>query len=289
MKTSVQLKALVRNLSKKSNVEAEILLRNFMLERFLERIAVSKYKRNFILKGGMLIAAMVGIDTRTTMDMDATIKGQTLTAFEITAIIEDILAAQVDDGVEFTVHGIEEIREEADYPGFRVSIGTVFDKTRQILKIDITVGDFVTPREIEYNFKLMFEDRTISIMAYNLETVLAEKFETVVTRSVTNTRMRDFYDIYILTATQAFSSDTFRAALQKTVEKRGTSEQMGDMADAIQTVAKSPIILDLWQRYQKKYNYAADVTWEMAVAVVQKLSEIMLLTEIKKNRNNARQ
>ncbi len=273
MKTSTQLKALVRNLSKKSNVEAEILLRNFMLERFLERIAASKYKHNFILKGGMLIAAMVGIDTRTTMDMDATIKGQTLTATEITTIIEDILATPVADGVEFSMRGIEEIREEADYPGYRVSIGAVLDKTKQTLKIDITTGDFVTPREIEYSFKLMFEDRTISIMAYNLETVLAEKFETVVTRSVTNTRMRDFYDIYILTTMQQFNSDTFRAALQKTVEKRGTSEQMGDMTDAIQTVANSPIMLDLWQRYQKKYSYAADVTWKMALGAVNGLAD----------------
>ncbi len=273
MKTSTQLKALVRNLSKKSNVEAEILLRNFMLERFLERIAASKYKHNFILKGGMLIAAMVGIDTRTTMDMDATIKGQTLTATEITTIIEDILATPVADGVEFSMRGIEEIREEADYPGYRVSIGAVLDKMKQTLKIDITAGDFVTPREIEYSFKLMFEDRTISIMAYNLETVLAEKFETVVTRSVTNTRMRDFYDIYILTTMQQFNSDTFRAALQKTVEKRGTSEQMGDMTDAIQTVANSPIMLDLWQRYQKKYSYAADVTWKMALGAVNGLAD----------------
>lgn len=273
MKTSTQLKALVRNLSKKSNVEAEILMRNFMLERFLERTAASKYKHNFILKGGMLIAAMVGIDTRTTMDMDATIKGQTLTAPEITAIIEDILATPVDDDVEFTMRGIEEIREEADYPGFRVSIGAVLDKTKQTLKIDITTGDFVTPREIEYSFKLMFEDKIIRIMAYNLETVLAEKFETVVTRSVTNTRMRDFYDIYILTTTQHFNSDTFRAALQKTVEKRGTAKQMGDMTDVIQTVADSPIMTDLWQRYREKYSYATDVTWEMAVGAVKGLAE----------------
>jgi predicted nucleotidyltransferase component of viral defense system len=279
MKTSTQLKALVRNLSKKAGVEAEILLRNFMLECFLERIATSKYKHNFILKGGMLIAAMVGIDTRTTMDMDASIKGQTLTASEITAIIEDVLATPVDDGVEFTMRSIEEIREEADYPGFRLSISAVLDKTKQTLKIDITTGDLVTPREIEYNFKLMFEDRTINIMAYNLETVLAEKFETVISRSVTNTRMRDFYDIYILTTTQRFSLDTFRSALQKTVEKRDTSEQMGDMADVLQTVADSPIMIDLWQRYQKKYSYAADVTWEMAVGAVKGLMDNVVSNE----------
>lgn len=279
MKTSTQLKALVRNLSKKSNVEAEILLRNFMLERFLERIAVSDYKNNFILKGGMLIAAMVGIDTRTTMDMDATIKGQTLTAPEIIAIVEKILSTPVDDGVEFTLCSIEEIREEADYPGYRVSIGAILDKTRQTLKIDITTGDFVTPREIEYSFKLMFEDRTISIMAYNLETVLAEKFETIITRGVANTRMRDFYDIYILTTTQQFDGDTFKAALEKTIEKRGTAEQMADAADTIAMIAESSVMIDLWQRYNKKYTYAADVTWDMAIHAVSVLASLMVKTE----------
>ena len=272
MKTSTQLKALVRNLSRKSNVGAEILLRNFMLERFLERIAVSDYRCNFILKGGMLIAAIVGIDTRTTMDMDATIKAQTLTASEITAIVEEILRTPIDDGVEFTLRGIEEIHEEADYPGYRVSIAAVLDKTRQMLKVDITIGDFVTPREIEYSFKLMFEDRTISILAYNLETVLAEKFETVVTRGVTNTRMRDFYDIYILTTTQTYDATAFKAALQKTVEKRGTTGQMLDMPEAIKMIGESPVMVDLWEKYRKKYSYADDVTWEMVIGAVKALA-----------------
>jgi hypothetical protein len=272
MKTSTQLKALVRNLSKKSNVKAEILLRNFMLERFLERIASSEYKHSFILKGGMLIAAVVGLDTRTTMDIDATIKGQTLTAPEITAIIEEVLRTPVDDGVEFTFRGIEKIHEDADYPGYRVSIAAVLDKTRQTLKVDITTGDFITPREIEYGFKLMFENRTISILAYNLETVLAEKFETVVTRGVINTRMRDFYDIYILTTTQTFNDDTFRAALKKTVKKRSTSEQMTEALEAITIVEESTVMIDLWEKYRKKYTYADDVTWEMAIGSLKALA-----------------
>ncbi len=273
MKTSTQLKALVRNLTKKLNVEAEILLRNFMLERFLERVAASVYKSNFILKGGMLIAAMVGVDARTTMDMDATIKGKTLTASEVTAIIEEILRVPIDDGVELTFLGIEEIREEADYPGYRVSISAVLDKTRQTLKVDITAGDFVTPREIEYSFKLMFDDRAISILAYNLETVLAEKFETVVARGVTNTRMRDFYDVYILTATQAFGADIFRTALKKTVEKRGTSMQMKEAPEVIAMIKASSVMIDLWERYRKKYSYASDVTWEMAIGALKALAE----------------
>jgi len=149
------------------------------------------------------------------------------------------------------------------------------DKTRQILKIDITSGDVVTPREVEYNFQLMFDDRAISIFAYNLETVLSEKFETIITRGVTTSRMRDFYDIYILTATQSFDSNVFKAALKKTVEKRGTTEQMADIKGVIQTVAVSPILIDLWQRYQKKYNYAAEVTWEMAVDALNKLARVL--------------
>ena len=169
------------------------------------------------------------------------------------------------------MRGIEEIREEADYPGYRASIEAILDKTRQNLKVDITTGDFVTPREIEYSFRLMFEDRAINILAYNLETVLAEKFETIVTRSTTTSRMRDFYDIYILTTTQNFDADVFKVALKKTAEKRGTSVQMADSESIIQTVATSQILIDLWQRYQKKFSYAADVSWEMVTLALKNL------------------
>lgn len=275
MKTSTQLKALVRNLSKSKNVEAEIILRNFMLERFLERISISCYKDSFILKGGMLIAAMVGIDTRTTMDMDATIKGQTLTEAQIIGIIEDVLNVPIEDNVIFAIKRIEEIREEADYPGFRVSIDAALDKTRQTMHIDITTGDFITPREIEYSFRLMFEDRFISIMAYNLETVLAEKFETIITRGLTNTRMRDFYDIYVLTSTQKIAPDTFRAALDKTSEKRKSAGQIAETAAIIERVGSSQILVDLWNRYQKNYSYASDVSWDMAVKSLRSLNKLL--------------
>jgi len=273
VKTSTQLKALLRNISKKSNVESEVLLRNFMLERFLERIALSDYKQNFILKGGMLITSMVGINTRSTMDIDTTIKGQTLGEAEITAIIENIIRTPIDDGVELSFRGIDEIREEADYPGYRVSIEAVLDKTRQTLKIDISTGDFVMPKEIEYRFKLMLEDRTISIMAYNVETILAEKFETIVTRGVANTRMRDFYDIYILTTTQKFDEDIFKAALNKTTENRGTAGQMTKSAETVLMISENAVMIDLWQRYRKKYPYATDISWEMAIDAIKELME----------------
>ncbi|MDR3050879.1 MAG: nucleotidyl transferase AbiEii/AbiGii toxin family protein [Oscillospiraceae bacterium] len=272
MKTSTQLKALVRNLSKAKGVEAEIILRSFMLERFLERISKSEYKSNFILKGGMLIAAMVGIDTRTTMDLDATIKGQTLNETQITEIIEGILLVPVDDGVLFTFRRIEEIREEADYPGYRVLIDAALDKTRQTMHIDITTGDFVTPKEIEYSFKLMFEERSISILAYNLETVLAEKFESIVSRGLTNTRMRDFYDIYILTTTQQFDAATFRMALEKTSAKRKTAEQVKGAETVVERISENKVLTDLWRRYQSKYVYAADVSWEQVIEALRNLA-----------------
>lgn len=275
MRTSMQVKALVRNLSKKLNVEAEVLLRSFMMERFLERIAASRYRHSFILKGGMLIASMVGIGTRTTMDMDATVKGTALNTQEIKTMIEEILQAPVDDGgIEFALRGVEEMHEEADYLGYRISIGAIFDKTRQTLKIDITTGDSITPKEIEFNYKLMFEDRSIRIMAYNLETVLAEKLETIITRGVTNSRMRDFYDIYILTATQQFDRSTFVAALRKTVEKRGTANQVSKAPEVVEVLAKSLLMIDLWQKYRIKYSYASTVTWEMVIDAVRALSEL---------------
>ena len=196
--TARQLKDLIRNLSKKKSADAQILMRNYMMERFLERISLSEYKNQFILKGGMLVAAMVGLDARATMDLDATIKGTNVSVEDVEMIISQIISIPLDDGVSFRVKRISEIMEEADYPGVRVSMETKFDGVITPLKIDISTGDVITPREIKYKFNLMLEDRTIEVWAYNLETVLAEKLETVVSRNVTNTRMRDFYDIYIL-------------------------------------------------------------------------------------------
>ena len=198
IKTARQLKDLIRNLSKDKAADAQILMRNYMMERFLERISLSEYRDKFILKGGMLVAAMVGLDARSTMDIDATVKGATVGIEEVENMIASIISVPVDDGVEFRVKRISEIMDEAEYPGIRISMETEFDGVITPLKTDISTGDAITPREVRYSFKLMLEDRSIEIWAYNLETVLAEKLETVVSRATTNTRMRDFYDLHIL-------------------------------------------------------------------------------------------
>lgn len=234
IRTSKQLKDLIRNLSKKNSADAQILMRNYMMERFLERISLSSYKDKFILKGGMLVAAMVGLDARSTMDMDATIKGANVNVEDIENIVTDIISVHLDDGVIFRIKRLSEIMEEADYPGVRVSLETEFDGVRTPLKIDFSTDDVITPREVRYSFKLMLEDRSIDVWAYNLETVLAEKLETIISRNVTNTRMRDFYDIFILLQIHGDSLDegVLSKALSATSAKRGTSEILQE-TDAI--------------------------------------------------------
>lgn len=271
--TARQLKDLIRNLSKKKSADAQILMRNYMMERFLERISLSDYKDRFILKGGMLVAAMVGLDVRSTMDLDATVKGANVSVEDVENIISSILSVPMEDGVEFQVKRISEIMEEAEYPGVRVSMETTFDGVRTPLKIDISTGDVITPREVRYSFKLMLEDRSIEVWAYNLETVLAEKLETVISRNVTNTRMRDFYDIHILKQLhgESLSASVLRDALAATATKRGTLAQMKDAAAVFDEVEESPVMAKLWQSYQKNYSYAADLSWHTVMDSVRAL------------------
>lgn len=274
--TARQLKDLIRNLSKKKSADAQILMRNYMMERFLERISLSDYKDRFILKGGMLVAAMVGLDARSTMDLDATVKGANVSVEDVENIISSILSVPMEDGVEFQVKRISEIMEEAEYPGVRVSMETTFDGVRTPLKIDISTGDVITPREVRYSFKLMLEDRSIEVWAYNLETVLAEKLETVISRNVTNTRMRDFYDIHILKQLhgESLSASVLRDALAATATKRGTLEQMKDAAAVFDEVEESPVMAKLWQSYQKNYSYAADLSWHTVMDSVRALCAV---------------
>ncbi len=277
--TARQLKDLVRNLSKKKSADAQILMRNYMMERFLERISLSEYKNQFILKGGMLVAAMVGLDARATMDLDATIKDTNVSVEDVEMIISKIISIPLDDGVSFRIKRISEIMEEADYPGVRVSMETKFDGVITPLKIDISTGDIITPREIKYKFNLMLENRTIEVWAYNLETVLAEKLETVISRNVTNTRMRDFYDIYILQKLygEQLSKDVLRDALVATAKKRETLEQIEteDIDEVFDEIQSSSVMENLWKAYQRNYSYSADIPWHTIMKSIRTLYEII--------------
>ena len=273
MKNVMQLKAIIKNLAKEKHISAQLVMQNFMLERLLERISVSKYKQNFILKGGFLIAAMVGLDTRATMDMDATIKGLPVNEQTIREMFGEICRIELDDDVSFSFRSIGEIREGDEYMGYRVSLSANYPPMAVPLKLDITTGDRITPKEIEYRFKLLLEDRSISVLAYNLETIMAEKLETVITRGDQNTRPRDYYDIYILTKLQYsnINIERLKKALSATTEKRGSSIVVKDYRRIMNAVENSDIMQRQWNNYQKDFDYATDILFKDVCEAVVKL------------------
>lgn len=198
IKTSRQLKDKVRNMARGDSAKAQLLIRNYGMERFLERVSLSEHRDNFILKGGMLVSALVGLENRATMDIDTSIRNMPLDTIAAKAMVEEIIAVPVDDNIRFEINDFGTIMDDAEYSGVRISLNAFLDATRIPLKIDISTGDAITPAAVNYQYKLMFEERYITLWAYNLETVLAEKIETVLSRSVLNTRLRDFYDLYVL-------------------------------------------------------------------------------------------
>lgn len=277
MKNTMHLKAIIKNLAKEKHISAQLVMQNYMLERLLERISISSYQQNFILKGGFLIAAIVGLDTRATMDMDATIKGLPVNEQTIREMFEEICKIEIDDEIIFSFRDIGEIREGDEYSGYRVSLFANYPPMAVPLKLDITTGDKITPKEIEYQFKLLLEDRKISVLAYNLETIMAEKLETVISRGDQNTRLRDYYDIYILAKLQYSNIDAYalKAALNATTEKRGSTEVIKDYARIMNVVKNNEIMQKQWKNYQMDFEYATNIQFEdMCDTVVQLMSEL---------------
>ena len=264
MKNAMQLKAYIKNYAYKNRIAPQAVLQNYMLERLLERISISEYRNNFILKGGMLIAAMVGLDTRTTMDMDATLKNYPLNEETATRIFNEILAIQLEDNATFELTAVNPIREDDEYGWYCLSINAKFETLNVQLKIDLTSGDKITPREVKYSFNLLFSDKSIEVLAYNLETVIAEKYETIIRRSVANTRIRDFYDIYILMnfQKQNIDFDVLKTAIAKTAEHRGSSHLLADADETINLIEDDKDMQTLWGAYQAKFEYAKDITWQ---------------------------
>ena len=278
MKNAMQLKAIIKKLAKEKHISAQLVMQNFMLERLLERISISKYQQNFILKGGFLIAALVGLDTRATMDMDATIKGLPVNEQIVRQMFEEICRIELDDDVMFNFRSIREIREGDVYTGYRVSLSANYPPMAVPLKLDITTGDKITPKEIEYQFKLLLEDRSISVLAYNLETIMAEKLETVISRGDQNTRPRDYYDIYILDKLQYsnIEPNALKAALNATTKKRGSSVVVRDYSRIMDIVRSSEVMQKQWTNYQKDFEYATDIAFEDACdAVVQLMDNLI--------------
>ena len=276
-RNTMSFKAIINNMAKENNVAAQSVLQTYMLERLLERISISKYKDNFILKGGMLISAMLGIDSRTTMDMDTTIKGFPLTKDNITNIMDEICNIEIDDNVTLKINKVELIREDDDYGGYRITFEAKYNNEMPvIMKIDITTGDKITYKEIEYSFTLMLEDRKIQIWSYNVETIIAEKFEAIVKRGVLSTRIRDYYDVYMLVRTQSKIIDekTLKDAIILTAQHRGTSEIIKEWKKIVEKIANDSKMQQQWKRYQKNNFYAEEIEYKDLINAISKVGEI---------------
>ncbi|NLM86647.1 MAG: nucleotidyl transferase AbiEii/AbiGii toxin family protein [Clostridiales bacterium] len=270
MKTSRQLKDKIRNLAASKSANAQLLMRTFMTERFLERVSRSEYKEKLILKGGTLVTAMVGVEARSTMDVDVTVQGIHLSEDTVASLITKIASIPVEDGVEFFVKSVSSIMDDVKYPGYRVSMDALFDGTITAMKLDLSTDDVITPGAIEFPYRLMFEKREIPVLSYNLETVLAEKIETILSRGVLNTRMRDYYDIYILNELyhDVVTLSDLGQALNATAGKRGTARQLIDAKAILQECVMSKALSDLWSSYASTYSYASSITWQHVTGVV---------------------
>lgn len=275
-RNTMSFKAIINNIAKENKVSAQSVLQTYMLERLLERISVSNYKNNFILKGGFLISAMLGIDSRTTMDMDTTIKGFSLTEENINKILTEICSIDLKDNVRFLIKKIELIREDDDYGGYRVTFESNYNENMPvILKIDITTGDKITYKEIEYSFSLMLEDRKINVWSYNVETVIAEKFEAIIKRGVLGTRIRDFYDIYMLMNTQNKNIDmnVLKNAILETAKHRESIDIIKDWKEILELIKNDIDMQNQWKKYQKNNFYAEDIEYSELISAIEKVGE----------------
>lgn len=277
-KNTMSFKAIINNIAKENKVAAQAVLQTYMLERLLERISLSQYKDNFILKGGMLISAMLGIDSRTTMDMDTTIKGFPLTEENINKIMQEICQIKIEDNVSFKINNTELIREDDDYGGYRITFEANYNNEMPvILKIDVTTGDKITYKEIEYEFSLMLEDRKIRVLSYNLETVIAEKFESIIKRGPLTTRIRDYYDIYMLTNTQSknIEEKELKEAIKETSKHRESIETIKHWQETMDLIRENENLLKQWKIYQKNNLYAEDIEYDDLIRAIEKIGNIL--------------
>jgi predicted nucleotidyltransferase component of viral defense system len=273
VKTSTQLKAKARNLSAATGAPPFVIQRHWLFERFLERMTVSEHRNDFVIKGGMLLTSIVGIGNRFTMDLDSTIQNRDILFNEVPKIISDVIAIKLDDGVEFQSIKFEPAQVESDYSEWRFHLDSSFGKIRQSLKLDVTLGGVITPRAVEYDYKLLFEDRQLNLMAYNLETVLAEKFSAFITLGETNTRMKDYYDAYMLAQMpeRDIDREVFALALKRTAEHRDID--LSRFREVFKLANASTNIPKLWEKFQVQHFYAADISLADTIKAWQTLAE----------------
>lgn len=277
IKSATAVKAKIKNKAGRDSDKSQVMLRIYLMERLLERVSLSKYKDNFVLKGGLLVSSLVGVDMRSTMDVDTTVKSLTLNKELVQKILEEIMAMDLEDGVAFRITKVQDIMEGHEYEGVRFMIECMMDKVKQTIKIDISTGDEITPRAIAYKLPLIIEDRFIDLWAYNLETLLAEKLETILVRAEANTRMRDFYDIDVLLKQDAatINRDTLKTAFYATCKKRKSTEQIATIDDVIDKIADNEVMKQQWDNYQKTNYYVGALEWDDVIKSARRLRKMV--------------
>ena len=272
MSSAMSLKAKIRNIAKEKNIPAQVIMQNYMFERLLVRLSFSQYKEKFVLKGGMLVAAIVGLDNRATMDMDTTLRNMPLTPETIRNTLEAVCSIDLDDGVAFDIETIMSIRDDDVYGGYRVMLNARFDTLLTPLSIDVSTGDVITPSAVQYKFSEIFDgDKVYELWAYNIETVLAEKVETILRRGTFNTRPRDFYDTYILSTTQKYDKGIFAEALKSTANHRSTAHKIADVLSILHNIEESTELQAMWEKYRKQFAYAKDIEYSQIITELKML------------------
>lgn len=277
MKTPEQLKGSIRSMATKKNLRAQEVLQMFLFERILERLTNSSYRNNFILKGGLLISSMIGISERTTMDMDTTVRGIQMEEDEIVKAVKEIIAVDVSDGIEFKYESIEPIREEDAYNNFRIHLRAKYGKIDSPMKIDVTTGDVITPAAVQYEFPMLFDEKTIPVLAYTLETILAEKYETIIRRNIGTTRARDYYDLHTLyrSRKEELRTDILKEAVLHTAKKRESIEDMQDWREIVQDIRDEPQMNLLWNNYVADNKYIGDLQFSEVLDTVNEIAELL--------------
>lgn len=282
IKNRDSLKAKASNLSNKTNIPNKYLIQNFMFEALLKRISVSKYKDKFIIKGGLLLSSIFGVNLRSTMDLDTTLKGLPLDKKTITKVINDIININIGDNIKLEIENIKDIRKEELYSGYNVNLKANFDGLRTNLMIDITTGDIITYKEVEFKYNTLFDNEIINIMTYNYETILAEKFETIITRNIDNTRMKDYYDIYMFVNLKwnDINEDTLRKAIINTAKNRETLNYIDMASKYIELISDDLRLKSLWNIYQNNYDYAKNIDFSNTINAIKVISEVVITTKI---------
>lgn len=271
----MSLKGRIRHYAKTNHIAAQVVLQNYMFERLLARLSDSPYRDKFVVKGGMLVAAIVGLDTRSTMDLDTTLRNLPLTEAQIRQAFSEILAIDKGDDVTFAVQSIKPIRKDDRYGGYCVRIDAAYDTILTPLSIDISTGDVITPDPVFYQFTGLFDDQLrIPLWGYNIETIMAEKLETILRRGIFTTRPRDFYDVYVLSTTQTFYPPLLKEALAATAAHRGSAEQIADPAPILEQIRTDETLTAQWDKYQRQFPYAKDITYSQIMDTIDTLLQL---------------